>query len=65
MQQRIVQVTVTRRVPIHLIIVCPLWAGQEGLLVDPRVPRLVECCDAQLLVCVFLDNAQRIVVSVE
>ena len=65
MEQRIVQVTVTRRIPILLVIIGGLWTGEQGLLEDARVPRLIEGGDAKLLVGVLLDDAKRVLVCVE
>ena len=65
MEQRIVDVTVTRRVPVLLVVVCTLGAGQEGLLEDARVPRLVECRDADLLVGILFDDAECVLVCIE
>ena len=65
MQQRIVQIPVTRRVPVLLVIISPLRARQQRLLKDTWVPRLIECSDAELLVCVLLDDTKGVVVCVE
>jgi len=64
-QEGVVQVTVTRGVPVLLVVIGLLWAGEEGLLVDPGIPRLVESRDAELLVGILLDNAESIFVGVE
>ena len=65
MEKCIVDVTVTGRVPMLLVLICTLGTGQEGLLEDAGVPRLVECRDANLLVGILLDDAQRVLVCVE
>ena len=65
MKERIVQVTVAGRVPVLLVVFRRAGAREEGLLVDTRVARLVEGRDAQLLVRILLDDAQRILMSVE
>lgn len=54
-----------RRIPFVFSIVCALRTRHEIILVYARVSRLVECYDAQLLVCVFLDDAYRVVMGVE
>lgn len=65
MHQGIEQVTVTRGVPVLLVIVDVLGARQECLLEDTGVSRLVEGGDTKLLVGILLDDAKGIVVGVE
>jgi hypothetical protein len=65
MEQRIVQVTVARRVPALLVIVGFLRTGEQGLLKKARVPRLIEGRDSEVLIGVLLDDAKRIVVRIE
>jgi len=48
-----------------LVIISTLGAGQQRLLVDTRVPRLVECGDADLLIGVLLNDAEGVFVGVE
>lgn len=48
-----------------LVVVRTLGTGQEGLLEDARVPRLVECRNADLLVCILFDDAESVLVCVE
>jgi hypothetical protein len=64
-QESVVQVTVTGRVPVLLVIVCALRAGKKSLLVDSRVTRLIEGGDAQLLIGILLDDPEGIFVSIE
>ena len=52
-------------VPVLLVVIHGARTGKEGLLVDTGVARLVEGDDAELLVCVLLDDAESIVVGVE
>jgi len=65
MKQRIVQVAVTRRVPVLLVIVSGLWTGEQGLLEDARITRLIEGSDSELLIGVFLDDAKRVLMRIE
>jgi hypothetical protein len=61
----VVEIAVPGRVPVLLVVVRGARAGEESLLEDTRVARLVESRDPQLLVRVLLDNAKRVVVGVE
>ncbi len=61
----IVQVTVTRGVPVLLVIICGLGAWEEGLLIDTGVSRLVESGDTELLVSVLLDDTEGVLVGIE
>ncbi|SRR5258707_4716378 len=63
--QRIVQVTMTRRIPVFLVIVSVVWTGEQGLLEDARIPRLIEGGDSKLLICVLLDNPKCILMRIE
>ena len=65
MKQRIVQVAVTRRVPVLLVIFSVLWTGEQGLLEDARITRLIEGSDSELLIGVFLDDAKRVLMRIE
>lgn len=65
MEEGIVEITVTWGVPVLLVVFPGLGAGKESLLVDTGVAGLVEGGDAELLVGVFLDDAEGIVVGVE
>ena len=47
------------------VIICRMWAREEGLLEDTGITRLVEGCDAQLLVGVLLNDAKSIVVGIK
>lgn len=48
-----------------LVIICTLGTGQQALLEDARVPRLVECRNTELLVRILFDDAKRVLVCVE
>jgi len=48
-----------------LVIIRALGAGQEAFLKDTGIATLVEGDDAELLVSVFLDDAERVVVGVK
>ena len=61
----IVQIAVTGWVPVLLVIISTLWAREEGLFVDAGVPGLIEGCDPDLLVSVFLNDAKGVLVSIE
>jgi hypothetical protein len=61
----IVQITVTGRVPVLLVVIGAFGAREKGFLVDTRVTRLVESGDADLLVGVFFDDTEGIVMGVE
>lgn len=65
MQEGVVQVTVTGRVPVLLVIVGALRAREESLLEDTGVSGLVEGGNAELLVRVFLDDPESVFVGVE
>ena len=65
MEEGVVEITVTRRIPVFLVVVGAFGAREESFLVDTRIARLVKSGDADLLVGVFLDNAEGIVVGVE
>ena len=65
MVQCIVQITMTGRVPVLLVIVCGFRRRQERLLEDTWVPRLIERGDSELLVGILLDDAKCVLVSVE
>jgi hypothetical protein len=64
-QQRVVQISVTRWVPRLLVIISSLGAREQRFLVDSRIPRLIEGGDTQLLVGVFLDDTESVFVRVE
>ena len=65
MEEGIVEITVTRGVPVLLVVIGTLWTGKEGFLEDTRVTGLIEGGDAELLVCVFFDDAEGVVVGIE
>ena len=65
MQKGIVKISVARWVPVLLIIIGPLRARQQSLLQDTWVSRLVEGRDSELLVGVFLDDTQGILMGIE
>lgn len=50
---------------MRLVIISTLGAGKQALLEDPGVPRLIECRDAKLLICVLLNNTQGVLMGVE
>jgi len=64
-EKGVVQVTVTRRIPVLLVVIGTLRAGEKGLLEDTGVAGLVEGGDADLLVGVFFDDAEGVLVRVE
>lgn len=65
MQEGIVEITVAGRVPVLLVIVGTLGTGKERLFVDTWITRLIESGDAELLVGVFFDDTQGVLVGVE
>ena len=65
MEEGIVEITVTRRIPVLLVVICTFWTGKECLLEDTGIARLIECGDAELLVSVFLDDAEGVIVGIE
>jgi hypothetical protein len=65
MKQRIVQVTVARRIPVRLVIASCFWTGEQGLLEDARIPRLIEGGDPELLICVLLYDPKRVLVRIK
>ena len=64
-KQRIVQVTVARGIPVRLVIVSCFWTGEQGLLEDARIPRLIKGGDPELLICVFLYDSKRVLMGVK
>jgi hypothetical protein len=65
MKQCIVQVTVTGRIPVFLVVIGTVGAREQSLLEDARVTRLIEGGDSELLVGVLLDDAERVLVCVK
>ena len=65
MKECIVQITVTGRVPVLLVIIGTFRAGKEGFLVDTWITRLVESGDTELLVRVLFDDTKSIIVCVK
>jgi len=65
MQQRIVQVTVARRIPALFVFVSRFWTGEQGLLEDARIPRLIEGGDPELLVCVLLYDSKCVLMRIK
>jgi len=65
MKQRVVQVTVARRIPVFLVIVSYLWTREQCLLEDARIPGLLEGGDSKLLICVFLYDSKRVLMRIE
>lgn len=59
------QVAMTGRIPEVLVVGSVAGAGEERLLVDTRVSRLVEGEDFDVVVGVLLDDTGSVVVSVE
>ena len=55
----------TRGIPVLLVIVSRLGTRQQRLLVDTRVSRLVEGRNAKLLVGIFFDDTEGVLVRVE
>ena len=65
MKKCIVQITVTGRVPVLLVVIGTSRARKESLLVDTWITRLVEGGDTDLLVCVLFDDTKSVIVCVE
>lgn len=63
--ERIEDVAVPRWVPLRLVRGCVPRYGEERFLVDTWVPRLVEGEDLDVMVCVLLNDALRVLVRVE
>ena len=57
--------SVTGRVPLVLIVRGRRGCGKKSFLQDTRVTRLIEGGDAELLICILLDDAQGVIVCVE
>lgn len=51
--------------PVLLVVACGLRAGKETLLEDTGVTALIESDNSQLLVGIFLDDANGVLVGVE
>ena len=58
-------ITVTRGVPLGLVVVEPLGAGRLGFLEEARVAALVEEVDLDLVGVVLVDDLNGILVGVE
>ena len=65
MEQCVEQVTVTGRVPVLLVVIGALGAGEQALLVEARVARLIEGGDSDLLIGVLLDDTKSVLMCVE
>jgi len=65
MAQGVVQVTVTRGIPVLLVIVSGLWTGEQGLFVDAWVPRLIKGDDLDLLIGILLNDTERVFMGIE
>lgn len=65
MHEGVVEISVTRRVPVGLVIIGTFGAGKKRLFVNTGVARLVKGSDAELLVSIFLDDAESILMSIE
>ena len=65
MQQGVVKISVTRRVPVLLVVIGTMRAREKSLLEDSRVSGLVEGGDAKLLVGILLNDSEGILVGVE
>ena len=65
MQQGVVKISVTGRVPLLLVVVSATRAWEECLLEDSWISRLIEGGDAKLLISIFLDDSERVLVGVE
>jgi hypothetical protein len=64
-RERIVEISMARRVPVLLVIVGTLGTGEEGLFVDTWITGLVECSDAELQISILFDDTQGVLVGVE
>jgi hypothetical protein len=64
-QQGVVKISVTRRVPVLLVVICTIGGWEKSLLEDPWVSGLVEGGDAKLLVGILLDDSEGVLVGVE
>ena len=65
MQQSIVEISMTRRVPVLLVVIGTTGACEESLLEDSWVSGLVEGSDTKLLVGILLYDSEGILVGVE
>ena len=64
-EERLEDVAVAWRVPIGDLRVGVLWCGEEGVLEDAGVFRLVEGHDVDIVALVFLDNVCGVGIGVE
>ena len=64
-QQGVVKISVTGRVPVLLVVIGTTGAWEKSLLEDPGVSGLVEGSDAKLLVGILLDDSEGILMGVE
>lgn len=60
-----VKITVTRRIPMLLVVIGAFRAGKKRFFEDTRVATLVESNDAELLIGVFFDDTEGVLVSVK
>ena len=65
MKKSIVQITVTGRVPVLLVVISTFRARKESFLEDAWITRLVESGDTELLVCILFDDTKSIIVCIE
>jgi len=64
-EEGIVEITVTRGVPVLLVVIGTLWTGKEGVFEDTGITGLIEGGDAELLVCIFFDDAKGVLMGIE
>lgn len=64
-QQSVVNISVTRGVPVLLVVVSTIGAWKKSFLEDSWISGLIEGSDAKLLVGILLDNSEGILVGVE
>ena len=64
-QQGVVKISMTRGVPVLLVVIGTMGAWEESLLEDSWISGLVESGDTKLLVGILLDDSEGILMGVE
>ena len=64
-EEGIVKITVTRGVPVLLVVIGALWTGKEGVFEDTGIAGLIEGGNTELLVCILFDDAEGVLMGIE
>ena len=64
-EEGIVEITVTRGVPVLLVVIGALWTGKQGVFEDTGIAGLIKGGDAELLVRILFDDAEGVLMGIE